>query len=110
MSGFKDRLIAAQDRLGRPERLGPLAARGGIIFCWCNRCSHHARLDGRQLVLTLGPDFAVPEIGARLRCSNCGAKDVATHAASAPAEDRQAMLRMAPPLAAPAPAAQATIQ
>lgn len=78
MSGFKDRLIAAQDRLGRPERLGPLAARGGAIFCWCNRCAHHARLDGRQIALALGPDFAVPEIGARLRCSNCGAKDVAT--------------------------------
>lgn len=78
MSGFKDRLIAAQDRLGRPERLGPLAARGGAIFCWCNRCAHHARLDGRQLAMALGPDFAVPEIGARLRCSNCGAKDVAT--------------------------------
>jgi hypothetical protein len=78
MSGFKDRLIAAQDGLGRPERLGPLAARGGAIFCWCNRCAHHARLDGRQLALTLGPDFAVPEIGARLRCSSCGAKDVAT--------------------------------
>ena len=78
MSGFKDRLVAAQERLARPERIGALAARGGAIFCWCNRCAHHARIDGRQLTLTLGPDFPVPEIGAKLRCSNCGAKDVAT--------------------------------
>ena len=78
MSGFKERIIAAQERLARPDRLGTLAARGGVIFCWCNRCAHHARIEGRQLSLTLGPDFPIPEIGARLRCSNCGAKDVAT--------------------------------
>ena len=80
MSRFKERFIAAQERLTRPDRLGALAARGGAIFCWCNRCANHARIDGRQLTLTLGPDFAVPEIGAKLRCSNCGAKDVATSA------------------------------
>jgi hypothetical protein len=89
MSGFKERFIAAQERLARPDRLGALAARGGIIFCWCNRCTHHARIDGRQLTLTLGPDFPIPEIGARLRCSSCGAKDVASSAdpagAAAPA-------------------------
>lgn len=80
MSGFKERFIAAQERLARPDRLGALAARGGALLCWCNRCAHHARIEARQLVLTLGPDFAVPEVGARLRCSNCGAKDVATSA------------------------------
>jgi hypothetical protein len=75
MSGFKERHIAAQERLRRQERLGALAARGHAILCWCNRCAHHARLDARQLSLALGPDFAVPEIGSRLRCSNrraCG--------------------------------------
>lgn len=84
MSGFKERFIAAQDRLARPERVGALAAHGGALLCWCNRCAHHARIDARQLALTLGPDFAVPEVGARLRCSNCGAKDVATSADLAP--------------------------
>ena len=100
MSGFKERFIAAQERIARPERLGPLAARGGIIFCWCNRCAHHARLDGRQLVLTLGPDFPVPEVGAKLRCSSCGAKDVATSA-----EMTGAAVNAAPPRAAPQHAA-----
>jgi hypothetical protein len=91
MSGFKERFIAAQERIARPDRLGALAVRGGVIFCWCNRCAHHARIDGRQLSLTLGPDFAVPEIGARLRCSNCGAKDVATSADLASATPAAAM-------------------
>ena len=78
MSGFKDRFIAAEDRLRRPERLGALAARGHAILCCCNRCAHHARIDGQQLSLALGPEFPIPEIGTRLRCSSCGAKDVAT--------------------------------
>lgn len=101
MSGFKERFTAAQERLSRPERLGPLAARGGIIFCWCNRCAHNARLDGRQLVLTLGPDFPIPEVGAKLRCSNCGAKDVATSAEFTGAALNAAPPRAAPPVAAP---------
>jgi hypothetical protein len=100
MSAFKERSIAAQERLSRPERLGPLAARGGVIFCWCNRCAHHARLDGRQLTLTLGPDFPIPEVGAKLRCSNCGAKDVATSAEITGEAVSAAPLRAAPPAAA----------
>jgi hypothetical protein len=84
MSGFKERHIAAQERFSRPERLGQLARRGGAIFCWCNRCHHSARIDGHPLSLALGPDVPVPEIGARLRCSHCGAKDVATRADFAP--------------------------
>ncbi len=78
MSRFKDRIIALQEQRRRPERIGEIALRGLAILCWCNRCSHHARLESRQLSLALGPAFPVPEIGARLRCSNCGAKDVAT--------------------------------
>jgi hypothetical protein len=101
MSGFKERFIAAQERLARPDRLGALAARGGVIFCWCNRCTHHARLDARQLTLTLGPDFPIPEIGARLRCSSCGAKDVASSADLAGA---------APPAAVPTPPATSPLR
>lgn len=80
MSRFKDRVVALQEQLRRPERLGAVAANGLAILCWCNRCGHHARLESRALSLALGPAFAVPEIGARLRCSHCGAKDVATKA------------------------------
>ena len=34
-----------------------------------------------RLVRELGPQFAVPEVGARMRCTGCGAKDVATRPA-----------------------------
>lgn len=80
MSRFKDSVIAADERSRRAVPLDQLAAQGIAVFCWCNRCSHRARLDSAQLILALGPAFSVAEIGARLRCSNCGAKDVATRA------------------------------
>ncbi len=80
MSRFKDSVIAADEHSRRPVRLDQLAAQCVAVFCWCNRCSHRARLDSAQLILALGPGYAVAEIGARLRCSNCGAKDVATRA------------------------------
>lgn len=61
-----------------PARLGDIAIQGLNVFCWCNRCSHCGELDAVALTARLGPDLPVPEIGARLRCSGCGAKDVAT--------------------------------
>jgi hypothetical protein len=38
-------------------------------------------VDIERLVRELGPQFAVPEVGARMRCTGCGAKDVATRPA-----------------------------
>lgn len=34
-----------------------------------------------MLIQQLGPAFPVPEIGARMRCSSCASKDVATRPA-----------------------------
>lgn len=61
-----------------PARLGDLSSRGLSVFCWCNRCGHCGEIDGAVLAARLGPDVPVPDVGARLRCSGCGAKDVAT--------------------------------
>ena len=58
--------------------LGELATASVDVFCWCNRCGHHAIVPAASLTDQLGPQFPVPEIGARMRCSGCGAKDVAT--------------------------------
>lgn len=62
----------------RPLTLGALAANQGHVFCWCNRCSHHALLAATALVLQLGPTVPVPEVGAYLTCSGCACGDVAT--------------------------------
>lgn len=79
MAGFKRQLLADDDAHRHTPNLGELAADGLDVFCRCNRCGHSAALATAELIAQFGPDFAVPEIGGRLRCTGCGAKDVATH-------------------------------
>ncbi len=81
MAGLKRRAIAAEERGRRPITLGELAARSIDVFCWCNRCTHNATVGIERLMGELGPGLAVPEVGARMRCTGCGAKDVATRPA-----------------------------
>ncbi len=78
MGELKRTRIEREDRRGRPMTLGALTRQGIGVFCWCNRCSHNASLDSHRLAAEMGPDLAIPEVGARLRCSGCGSKDVAT--------------------------------
>lgn len=78
MGAIKREQIKREDRRQRPMTLGVLSSQGIDVFCWCNRCSHNLSLGSAELVATLGPKIPVPEIGARLRCSGCGSKDVAT--------------------------------
>lgn len=78
MGAFKRRAIAEADSRRRPARLGSLADRSVDVFCWCNRCGHNAVLATDLLMRQLGPAIPVPEIGAHLRCTGCGSKDVAT--------------------------------
>ncbi len=77
MGQFKRRLLDAQDSTRRAAQLGELVQNGVDVFCWCNRCGHNAIVSSIQLTAELGPAFAVPEIGGRMRCSGCGAKDIA---------------------------------
>jgi hypothetical protein len=83
MAGIKRRQLAAEDRAQPTATLGDLAnhGRGVDVFCWCNRCGHNAVVPTARLALELGPDFPVPEVGTRMRCSGCGSKDVATRPA-----------------------------
>ncbi len=81
MATVKRELIEDEEKRRRAARLGDLAAEGVDVFCWCNRCSHNAVVACARLVAELGPAFPVPEVGARMRCSGCGAKDVATRPA-----------------------------
>ncbi len=81
MSKLKHRLLAESDGALNAITLGELADQGVEVFCWCNRCSHNAVLPTARLLLEMGPAMAVPEVGAGLRCSGCGSKDVATRPA-----------------------------
>ncbi|MCP4330036.1 MAG: hypothetical protein GY791_16545 [Alphaproteobacteria bacterium] len=81
MAGIKNSHLAAEEGKRRPTTLGELGDARIDVFCWCNRCSHNAVLAVEMLIGELGPDFPVPEVGARTRCSGCGSKDVATRPA-----------------------------
>jgi hypothetical protein len=81
MARIKRTLMAEQDRRLQAATLGEIAAEGLAVFCWCNRCGHNAQLDSTRLAAELGPDFPVPEVGGRLRCTGCNGKDIATRPA-----------------------------
>jgi hypothetical protein len=81
MSAIKRRAMQTADARRRAARLGRLAREGVDIFCWCNRCGHNAVLESARLADEMGPDLPVPEVGARLRCSGCNSKDVASRPA-----------------------------
>ncbi|MBT5263414.1 MAG: hypothetical protein HOL85_01170 [Rhodospirillaceae bacterium] len=81
MGRFKERWLDQQDRRRRATCLGDLTQAGVGVFCWCNRCGHSAEAATQMLISQLGPDFPVPEVGARMRCSACGSKDVSTRPA-----------------------------
>ncbi len=78
MAGLKRGYLKAEERRLRAARLGELARAGVEVFCWCNRCGHNAVFETARLIAELGPAYPVPEVGARMRCSGCGSKDVAT--------------------------------
>ena len=81
MGRIKGRELSESEQRQQATCLGELVEDGLAVFCWCNRCGHNAELPVESLVGQLGPGFPVPEVGARLRCSGCGSKDIATRPA-----------------------------
>jgi hypothetical protein len=64
-----------------PATLADLAAEGIGVFCWCNRCSRNAVLPVAALIPPASPGTPVPELGPRLRCRRCGARDASARPA-----------------------------
>lgn len=83
MGRMKRELIDREDHALQAARLSDLLRGQVAVSCGCNRCGHRAEAPVTLLVAQLGPDFPIPEIGARMRCGSCGSKDVATHPARA---------------------------
>lgn len=78
MGRYKEQVLVAEEKSRRATTLGDLRRAEVDVFCWCNRCGHNAEAATAMLIGQLGPDFPVPEIGTRMRCSSCGSKDIAT--------------------------------
>ena len=81
MGRMKQDRLAEEERRRRAVVLGKLRQEQVDVFCWCNRCAHNAVLAVEMLIAQLGPDFPVPDVGAHLRCSGCGSKDIAARPA-----------------------------
>jgi hypothetical protein len=59
-----------------PPTLADICNYGVDVFCWCNRCSHHAVLPINMLIAQCGAATPFPAIHGRLRCQVCGTKDI----------------------------------
>ena len=81
MGRMKREMLDREDHGLRAARLVDLLNQGTGVSCSCTRCGHRAEAATAVLVAQLGPDYPVPEIGARMRCGACGSKDVATRPA-----------------------------
>ncbi len=80
MGGIKREILAGEETR-RPTTLGDLRENAIDVFCWCNRCGHNSVVPLAVLIGRLGPAQPVPEIGVHMRCSGCGAKDIAARPA-----------------------------
>lgn len=78
MAKLKQAFLAAEDRRQPALALGTLADQGIAVLCRCHRCGHQGALSAEALAAQVGADLAVPELGAKMRCSGCGSRDVAT--------------------------------
>ncbi len=75
MAAIKRGQLDGEERRLKASKLGDLAQAEVEVFCWCNRCGHNAVVETARLMAELGPGYPV---GARMRCSGSGSKDVAT--------------------------------
>ena len=61
---------------GRPATLGSTLAARLRLIVWCKECRHQVEPDIAEQVERYGADLEVPDWAARLRCSECGSREV----------------------------------
>jgi hypothetical protein len=61
----------------RPPQIAKLSDRFGdyVLIMTCRRCKHSRRADPHSIAKLLGWDAPLSAVAARLRCSNCHAKE-----------------------------------
>ena len=58
----------------RPVTLGDLDNEGKLLWVYCNECCRER--DVPPLSLGLPPETPVPQLGNRLKCSQCGSRKI----------------------------------
>lgn len=60
--------------LANPVRLGDLIREGKLLWLYCRECCRERDVD--PATIPLAPEFPVPAIGQRMRCSECGSRKI----------------------------------
>jgi hypothetical protein len=56
--------------------LSDLIYEGKLLWVYCTGCGHERDVD--PSTIPLPPDFPVPQVGKRMKCGQCGGRDVTT--------------------------------
>jgi hypothetical protein len=59
-----------------PVTLGDLIREGKLLWTYCRDRYHECDVD--PATIPLPPEFPVPEVGSRMKCSACGSRAVET--------------------------------
>jgi hypothetical protein len=59
-----------------PATLGTSLAAHLTLIVWCKACRHQVEPDLAEQVERYGIGLALPEWAARLRCTECGGRDI----------------------------------
>jgi hypothetical protein len=59
-----------------PVTLGDLIRESKLLWCYCRECCRERDVD--PATIPLPPEFPVPEVGSRMKCSACGSRAVET--------------------------------
>ncbi len=59
-----------------PATLGTSLAAHLTLIVWCKACRHQVEPDVAEQVARYGADLSLTEWAARLRCTECGGRDV----------------------------------
>ena len=59
-----------------PETLSGLQTKQVGIWAYCERCEHSASIDIEVLLERLPGSLGVPDVGKKLKCSECGKVEV----------------------------------
>ncbi len=63
-------------RKERPATLGSTLAAHLSLIVWCKACRHQVEPDVAEQVERYGAGLSLPDWAARLRCSECGSREV----------------------------------